>query len=427
MLGPRRPSLGRSRMSSPSIRRWGLWSIPMSARLFLLAVECAAVVLTVGMLSTEPVSWAIVSRFGVLAALTISYGELAIRSERIKRYLGSDQVYANPLSVWSFAAVLTMPAGWASALISLQYAHVLLQRRRDKSGRPFRVVFRAAAAMVAQLSTAAAFDPGDAGGVLHGQALASLAVLAGVALFTFVNLSVLLVGVWLSVRPPTLRAMLPDTDALGYELATLLLGIAAAELLLHTAALTPFMLVIVAYVHRSSATKALRHAARTDVKTGLLNIAAWTEYANAMLSRSARHGRSVAVMVIDIDRFKRINDIHGHLVGDEVLIAVAACLRRDLRGHDGLGRFGGDEFVVILDEVDLAMAEVIGNRLRTSLSALHVGDDVSLSVSIGLAHEGAEAQSSDVQRLLKRADTALYYAKSSGRGRVCTAADRGSA
>lgn len=406
--------------------RTGLWSIPVPARVYLLLVECFAAVLTVGLLSTEQTSRTTVIRFVVLGALTICYGELAIRSERIKRYLGSDKVSANPLSVWSFAAVLTMPAGWATALVAMQYGHVMYQRRRDSTGRPYRAMFTAAVAMLAQLITAAFIDTGNAAGVLHGHIMSSLLILVGVAVFTTVNLGVLLAGVWLTARPLSIRTMLPDLDALGYELATLMLGIAAAELLVHTAALIPVMLMVVAYVHRSSATKALRHAARTDAKTGLLNLNAWTEHANGVLSRSARHDRSVAVMVIDIDRFKRMNDTYGHLVGDQVLTAITACLRRELRGHDGLGRFGGDEFVVILDELDLRMAELIGNRIRTSVSRLQVAGGISISVSIGLAHERVAPQHSNVEQLLTSADTALYHAKTSGRGKLCTA-DRRSA
>jgi diguanylate cyclase (GGDEF)-like protein len=425
MISPR-SDLGDTPGYRSASRRWGLWSIPMSARIFLLLVETCAIAVTTALLLTEPASPSTLRRFVVLAALSIGYSELAARSERMKRYLGSDKLFANPMSVWSFAAVLTVPAGWAAALIAVQYGHALQQRRRDKSGHPYRVVFTAAAAMLAQLAAAVTIDSGASSGVLHGQVLASLAVLGGVGVFTAVNFAILLAGMWLTARPPSIRPMLPDHDALGYELATLLLGIAAAEFLLHTAVLVPVMLVLVAYLHRSSVVKSLQHAARTDTKTGLLNAAAWTEHANGVLSRSARAGRAVAVLVIDIDWFKRINDTKGHLVGDQVLIAVAACLRRELRGHDGLGRFGGDEFVAVLDELDLARAESIGNRLRAAVSSLQVVEGMPISVSIGLAHALPHDQPDNVAQLLDRADAALYVAKSLGRDRLSTC-DRGRA
>lgn len=426
LMIPHRPDLGGTPGYRPAIRRWGLWSIPVPARVFLLLVEACAIVVTAALLLTEQASPTTLRRFIVLAALTIAYGELAARSERMKRYLGSDKLFANPMSVWSFAAVLTVPAGWAAGLVAVQYGHAMMQRRRDRSGHPYRVVFTAASATLAQLAAAATIYGGGASGVLHGDVVSSLAVLGGVVVFTAVNFAIVLAGMWLAARPPSIRPMLPDHDALGYELATLLLGIAAAEFLLHTGVLVPVMLVLVAYVHRSSVVKSLQHAARTDTKTGLLNAAAWTEHANGVLSRSARERRAVAVMVIDIDWFKRINDTQGHLVGDQVLVAVAACLRRELRGHDGLGRFGGDEFVVILDELDLARAESVGNRIRVAVGSLQVGEGVPVSVSIGLAHAPPLDQPDGVDQLLDRADAALYVAKSSGRDRVSTS-DRGRA
>ncbi|MGI8760458.1 MAG: diguanylate cyclase [Jatrophihabitantaceae bacterium] len=414
-------AVGDSHQSRLSIRRWAVWAIPVPARMFLLLVELGAAAATVTLLATEQLTHTTLIRFAVLSALSIGYAEFAARSERLTRYLGSDRVFANPMSVWSFAALLTLPAGWAAALIALQYGHAMLQRRRDRSGRPYRVAFTAGAAMLAQLAAAAVLDNGVAATVLHGQALATAAVLAAVLAFTAVNLAIVLVGVRLTARPPSIRMMFPDQEALCYEFATLVLGIAAAEFLLHAAALVPVLLVLVAYLHRGSVVKALHQAARTDTKTGLLNTTAWTEHASRVLAKSTRAGRGVAVLVVDIDHFKTINDLQGHLVGDQVLLAVTACLRSELRRQDCLGRFGGDEFVVILDEIDLARAQGLGNRLRSAISGLDIVGDTSISVSIGLTHVSSSSQLSDIHELLGRADAALYRAKSAGRNRLCTA------
>jgi len=107
-------------------------------------------------------------------------------------------------------------------------------------------------------------------------------------------------------------------------------------------------------------------------------------------------------------------------VGDNVLVAVADCLRRELRGHDGLGRYGGEEFVIILDRLDLGAAHQVADRLRAAVSALHVVDGLQITVSIGLAHHQSEHGPVDLNQLLTRADTALYQAKSSDRGGVQT-------
>jgi len=101
-----------------------------------------------------------------------------------------------------------------------------------------------------------------------------------------------------------------------------------------------------------------------------------------------------------------------------VLVAVANCLRRELRGQDGLGRFGGEEFVVILDRLALPDAERVATRLRTAISALEFKSPLKITMSIGLAHQQPGHGSADLHELLTRADTALRGAKTAGRDRI---------
>ena len=402
------------------IRTWSVWSIPRSARAFLFAVEALAAAVTVGLLATEQLRLSAAADFGVLIALSVGYAEVGKRSERMRRYLAAGQPapHPNPLSIWSFAALLVLPAGWAAAFILVQYAHIIVQRHRERTSKPYRQAFVAAAAMLAQLTAAGVILSGSPGGALGHDLVANLTVLAAAASFTAVDLGVMLTGMWLTARPPTIRSMLPDGDALSYELVSLALGVAVAELLLHAPWLTPITLAPVAYIHRSSMIKTLREAARMDGKTGLLNTAAWSEQARATLARCARKDRSAAVIIIDIDYFKAINDLRGHLVGDRVLIEVASTLRRELRGHDGIGRFGGDEFVILLDELDCDAAVQVASRLQMALATVRV-DDLTAGVSIGMAH--SEEHGGTLDRLLAAADEALYAAKAGGRGRLCVA------
>lgn len=405
------------------LRRWALWSIPTPARSFLLLAETVATVLTSFLVLTQPVSHTDLIRVAVLAGLAIGYAECAARIERFKRYLGGgSKVFSNQLSVWTFAAVLTVPAGWAAVLVAVVYAHVLLQRHREKSGLPYRVVFIAAGVTLSNLAAAAVLRAGGGGGdVLRGGLIAPTAIIAALLVFTVVSFGLVLAGMWLTTRPPSMRTLLPDKDALGYELATLVLGVFTAEVLVHVPMLTPLALVLAAYLHRSSLINGLEHAARTDPKTGLLNATAWTEHAQGVLSRSGRDNTPVTVLFCDLDQFKTVNDTHGHLIGDKVLVAVANCLRRELRGHDGLGRFGGEEFVVILDQLNLPDAQAIADRLRTTISALHFDSDLKITISIGLAHHRPHQGPAELQQLLTRADTALHEAKTTGRDRVHTA------
>jgi diguanylate cyclase (GGDEF)-like protein len=397
-----------------------VWAIPGPARTFLFGIEALAAALTAGLLVLERPGAKVFAQFAVLLALSIGYAEISKRSERMRRYLaaGRPTPRPNPLSVWSFAALLVLPAGWAAAFIVAQYAHTIIQRRREQTSKTYRQVFVAAAAVLAQLAAAALIVHGAPEGGLGDDLVANLAVLGAVALFTAVDLGVLLTGMWLTARPPSIRSMLPDGDALSYEVASLGLGVAMAQMLLHGPWLVPVMLAPVAYIHRSSMLKALREAARTDCKTGLLNTTAWTEHARAALARCARTGRSAAVMIIDVDHFKSINDLRGHLVGDKVLIEVASTLQRELRGHDGIGRFGGDEFVVLLEEVDPMAAAHVAERLHAALSAVRV-EDLTAGVSIGMAHTNEHG--GVLGPLLEAADDALYAAKAGGRGRLCVA------
>jgi len=152
-----------------------------------------------------------------------------------------------------------------------------------------------------------------------------------------------------------------------------------------------------------------RERAVTDALTGLDSRSHFLDQAERVLARHER-GRCAAVM-IDVDHFKTVNDVHGHLAGDAALQAVAAHLRRTIRAQDLLARFGGDEFVALLVDVDLAQAAAVTARM-TDVSQLLVGAQ-QLSLSIGWA-----CQASDIAALLGRADTALYAAKEAGRGRA---------
>jgi diguanylate cyclase (GGDEF)-like protein len=164
----------------------------------------------------------------------------------------------------------------------------------------------------------------------------------------------------------------------------------------------------------------LEAQSRVDAKTGLLNVSTWEREAEAELSRSARTGTSLALAVADIDHFKSVNDTHGHLVGDKVLRAVADALTGQLRAYDRAGRFGGEEFVLLLPQTGEEDARSIAERLRRHVANMAVPIDdsdnarcVRLTISIGVSStNGARCELTD---LLAAADAALYYAKRSGR------------
>jgi diguanylate cyclase (GGDEF)-like protein len=165
-----------------------------------------------------------------------------------------------------------------------------------------------------------------------------------------------------------------------------------------------------------------RQLADSDPLTGLLNRRAWTEAALEVLDQGL--ARPVAVLFFDLDHFKALNDRHGHAAGDQALVAVAAALRQELRPSDLLGRYGGEEFVALLQGVDRENAMQIATRLcrRVHRLDVHVSPADMLTVSIGVA---MRTPADNVQSLVERADAAMYQAKLAGRNRAVCAGHTG--
>lgn len=160
--------------------------------------------------------------------------------------------------------------------------------------------------------------------------------------------------------------------------------------------------------------------ARTDPLTGIANRRALMDAGEREFSRASRYTNRFSVLMIDIDRFKSINDTRGHPVGDKVIRCVADILKFNMRTQDTVGRAGGEEFVVLLPETDLEGAVVIAERLRHLVQEAgvvdEVGDIVEFTVSLGVTTNAPEDGS--FEHLLGRADKGLYLAKERGRNRV---------
>ena len=226
-----------------------------------------------------------------------------------------------------------------------------------------------------------------------------------------------LAGVMLQAR--TLRAVLsPESVAVEVEQNTVLsvgsslAGLMAALLL----QMTLVGLVVTRLVDR------LERLSRFDTLTGLLNRRAIDELLAQEEQRARRLNGRLAVLMIDIDHFKRINDSQGHAVGDRALQHLSAVMRSQLREIDHLARWGGEEFLALLPATSaaeaLVMAERLGDRVR-SLPLVNNDTRLALSASIGVAEWLGPDDS--VQRLLERADAALYDAKRNGRDQVRSA------
>lgn len=164
------------------------------------------------------------------------------------------------------------------------------------------------------------------------------------------------------------------------------------------------------------------HLATYDSLTGALNRRVVRLAGEQELLRWQRYGQAFAVMILDIDHFKQINDQHGHLVGDRVLQQVVAAVRKPLRKTDLLGRYGGEEFLILLPVTDGETALALGERIRSAVETTPVGPQHQVStISIGVTSVMAGDASFDA--LISRADLAVYQAKALGRNRVVVSDD----
>jgi diguanylate cyclase (GGDEF)-like protein len=326
-------------------------------------------------------------------------------------------------SIWVLPTAILLPPIYG-ALVPISVVAVLhLYVHR---GVMHRMVFTAATLSLSYLAASLVFRwfPASFAGGAVGIGWHAFTWCAAVAACEILGCRVqhfMIVGA-VKLSDPTMRIwdMEWDRDALQALFVEIDLGV----LITLAVALSPALVLIafptVLLVRRFLVFPVLEAQSRVDAKTGLLNVSTWEREAEAELSRAARTGTSLALAVADIDHFKSVNDTHGHLVGDKVLRAVADALTGQLRAYDRAGRFGGEEFVLLLPQTGEEDARGIAERLRRHVANMAVPIDdsdnarcVRLTISIGVSStNGACCELTD---LLAAADAALYYAKRSGR------------
>jgi diguanylate cyclase (GGDEF)-like protein len=370
-----------------------------------------------------------------LAVLAIAETELSNRIGRVRRYF-VDVVYIDLISVWSFAGALVLPPQLIAILVAVVYGHIWGRIWRATGVRKFhRVVFGATAAFVGWIAAnkvsrlIVAGVPGSA--PLTREDFSAI-VLGGAIAFV---IDLLLVMAALRLRQPhrPIRELVGGWRENSVEVATMCLGVFTALVAANLLVFLIVMLVPVLVLHRGVLMQQLEDRASTEPKTGLLNSAAWHEHVEREMARAVRQSSSFGVLMVDLDHFKEVNDTYGHVAGDEVLKAVATVLRTETRAYDSVGRFGGEEFVVLMPESPKENVMAAAERIRSRVAELRVstrcdedgdGDGAAppqpvvtgLSASVGVAiypHDGTDAQ-----RVLRSADAAVYLAKRRGRNQV---------
>ncbi|MBC6458706.1 GGDEF domain-containing protein [Actinomadura sp. HBU206391] len=398
-------------------RRRPLMPHPLRLAIYVVLIVYLHVLLTVRELAQTPL------RLSELAGFAALLGCGAVCIEASRRLGMPAGVARDLLSAWWLPVALLLPPVYAlllpiplQALLQFRVRRTLLHRR----------VLVASAYGLAGASASYVFhwvvpEPLRGSPTWVNDAGPGVATAVGcAALFTVVNTALVAVAARSAAPDSRWREVLWNRESLILDVVELCVGVlvtisAAISLGLLMLALPPVMLLQRSLMHQQ-----LQAAARTDAKTGLLNAAAWQREADTEISRARRSDQPLALLLIDIDLFKRVNDTHGHLVGDQVLIGVATTLRSQLRDYDITGRFGGEEFVVLLPGTDTVEACRVAERLRNWVRRLSVPAEdgtVGVTVSVGVALFRTHGE--DLIELLTAADLALYRAKESGRDRVC--------
>ncbi len=366
----------------------------------------------------------------------------AICVEATRRLGQPSGVWRDLLSAWWLPVALLLPPLYALAAPAVLG---LLTYVRVSRGAVYRRAFSCAALGLAGACASALFRllipaasagesavwltyPGPNAWLMRPSQAGVAAACAVV--FCVLNAVLVAVAAWLVDQDARLADMLWDRERMLLDLTETCVGILVTIACALSALLLAVTLPPVVLLQRSLLHAQLKAQARTDQKTGVLNAGAWQSEADHALERARRRREPLAVLLADVDHFKEVNDTHGHLTGDAVLRTLAAEMRQQVRDSDLVGRFGGEEFAVLLDGTTAEEAGRIAERIRSGVSSVKVltrDQSVGVTVSIGVAlldHHAKPAHAKtahgkELTDLIEAADIALYRAKRTGRDRVC--------
>jgi diguanylate cyclase (GGDEF)-like protein len=413
-------SVTRPILAFLDFRRWQWWHVPVVLRAYVGFVILAACG-SIGYALTETV-WhgADLLKF----ALLVGCGMITVAAtSRVSYGAGVNRDF---LSAWVLPVAITLPPVYAMlAPIPLQ----ILTQTRVHKGTVYRRVFTVAAmgqcygaASLVFHSFPASFAGGSVRTVAH-----ALTWLLAVVICEIIggrgHHVLILVGIKLTDRTVRIADLELNREALQGDFAESDLGVLITVVVSFNAALAVVAVPMVLLIRRFVMHAQLLAKSRIDNKTGLLNSSTWEAEATIEVERALRTQAPLAVALIDLDHFKAVNDTHGHLVGDKVLRAVSDAIRQHLRTYDLAGRFGGEEFVVLLPNAGESDAISIAERLRRHVEAMRIpaGDDesgpcVTLTISVGVS--ALTSHTSELNDLMAAADAAMYLAKRSGRNRT---------
>ena len=410
---------------SVAVRDWAWWGLDPVLRGYVAVIPAAAAAVT--LFTAAQTSWHPADQARFL--LLVLCGMISVASTpRI--------MYAFPGLTRDFSAIWVLPTAillqpFYAAVVPIFFSitlNVFVHR-----GVLHRAVFSAAAQSLFYAAASAVFRlfPASIAGSHVGTGPHALywclAVVAAEIVGSRGHNFLILAAIKMSDPQARVWATEWDRDALQALFVEIDLGVLITLAVAQSPTLVVISFPTVLLVRRFLVYPIIRAQSRVDAKTGLLNVSTWEKEAETELSRAIRTHSPLALALVDIDHFKQVNDTHGHLVGDRVLKAIADALTGQSRDYDKVGRFGGEEFVLLLAQTVERDACKIAERLRNYVSALRVPVDdrpdaptLSVTVSVGVTAL-APNESRELSDLLAAADSAMYHAKQAGRNCVAFA------
>jgi diguanylate cyclase (GGDEF)-like protein len=414
-------SITRRTLACGNFRRWAWWQLPGPLRGYVAAVPVAA--LAIAGFAAVHTTWHLTDLLKFLLLLACGLSSV-VATPRIP--YAENHTVKDFITVWVLPVAVLLPPVYALIMPIPLFALTQLHH----PGVLFRRMFSGAAIGLAYSAGSLAFRafPASFAGSTLGTGTHAITWVVAVIVCEVIGgrgHQFLILGA-IKLSDPSVRLTRVEFDReamLGafaeFDLAVLITVVIAANPLFAILAVPTVLLARRFMMHAP-----LLEQSRVDAKTGLLNASTWEREAAIEVDRAVRTHAPLAVALIDIDHFKRVNDTYGHLAGDRALKAVTQELRNHLRGYDLAGRFGGEEFVLLLPQATGHDARNVAERLRTHIAGMvtPVDDEpdcatfVTLTISIGVAAlDGANRKLSD---LLATADTALYQAKQTGRNKT---------
>ena len=408
------------------ISRWMVWQLPRPAAVLVVAVIGAYLggVAFAGFEAANAHDPHALTSVAIAAGFALG----AILSAEISMRLAwprarQDRISRDLLTVWILPIALLLPPVYVMAAVLVPCGYLQLRIwpgqliKRIYSTAALGLAYGTASLVHRDLVHAMSRTPDAA----QFSSSAHVAVALGLAVATCWAINSVLIGgvVMLTAGKEAVLGFVRDRDGLVVDVVASCLG-ALVAVLCATDPMFAILLLPPVLLLQHNLFSGLRQAVRTDLLTDVANPQFWREVAGREVERAAASDDPLAILMIDVDHFKMVNDKYGHLAGDDVLAAVARSIAQALRPRDLVGRLGGEEFGAVLSGLTLLEAERAADRLRLQVSEVRVradsGDWITVTVSVGVSE--LSVTGGNLHRLLDAADTALYAAKAAGRNCV---------